>query len=87
MNNRPVKKYRSGNFSGAIWLNEKEHEGAIVGFKSLTLTRSWKDKTQNVWRNEHINFRKSDIPKIQAIIGKLHEEIFLADEEEGEKDE
>jgi len=78
MNNKPIKKYRSSNFSGAVWFNEREVDGAKVGFKTLTLTRSWKEKTEDVWKNEHINFRKSDIPKIMSIMNKLQEDIFLS---------
>ncbi|RME54803.1 hypothetical protein D6777_02610 [Candidatus Woesearchaeota archaeon] len=83
--NKPIKKYKSGNFSGVIWMNEREVDGAKVGFKTLTLTRSWKDKEQAIWRNEHLNFRRSDIPKIMAIMNKLQEDLFLS--EEGDDDE
>ncbi|MEA3378224.1 MAG: hypothetical protein U9Q69_01155 [Nanoarchaeota archaeon] len=86
MSNSPLKKYRSANFSGVIWLNEKEIDGAKVEFKTMTLTRSWKDKDKNIWRNESINFRKSDVPKIFAIMNKLQETIFLGNEG-GEKHE
>lgn len=78
--NRPIKKYKSGNFSGAVWLNERQIDGATVGFKTLTLTRSWKDKDQNLWKNENLNFRKSDIPKIMALMHKIQEDIFLTNE-------
>lgn len=77
MANKPIKKYKSMNFSGVVWSNEKELNGAKVEFKTLTLTRSWKDKDKDIWRNESINFRKTDIPKILVIMNKLQEEIYL----------
>ena len=43
----PSSALKSGNISGALWFNEREiKEGVKVGFKTVTLRRSWKDKKE-----------------------------------------
>lgn len=83
MTNQPMKKWKSGNISGAIWVNEKDVKGATVSFKTASITRSWK-KEGDVWRSENINFRRQDLPKIISILNEMQRELFLA---EGENDE
>jgi hypothetical protein len=73
---QPLKNFRSGNFNGAVWLNEKEVDGATVNFRTISLRRSWKDKDAT-WRDETINMRRQDIPKVMAILNKLQEEMYL----------
>lgn len=82
----PIKKWRSGNISGAIWNNEREVNGTTVSFKTASLRRSWK-KEGDVWREENINFRRSDLPKISTILNEIQRELFLADEDGGDEDE
>ncbi len=48
-NNPPIKKYRHGRVSCAIWQNE--HEGEP--FFTCSLTGSYKDKTTGEWRDSH----------------------------------
>ena len=55
MANRPIKKFKSGSIEAAIWFNERERNGEIVGFKTVSLRRSWKDNKTNIWRDEVIN--------------------------------
>ena len=83
MVNKPLKSWRSGNISGAIWVNEKEANGTTVSFKTASLRRAWK-KDGDVWRDETLNFRRQDIPKIASILNEIQRELFLADSEEGE---
>jgi hypothetical protein len=88
MANRPIKKWRSGNVEAAIWLNEKEKNGTKIEFKTLSLTRNWKKKDDNVWRSDVLNLRRMDIPKIMILLQKAQEELFLAEEpREKEKEE
>ena len=84
MANRPIKNYRAGNVSGAVWFNEREVNGNIVGFKTLSIRRSWMDKEKNIWRDETLNLRRNDIAKVLVILNKIQEDLFLADEHKGE---
>ena len=78
----PVKTYRSGSIQGAVWMNEREKEGQIFGFKTASLKRSWFDKEKNTWMNESMNLRKQDVTKALLILGKLQEDLLLNVEDE-----
>jgi len=81
--NLPIKKWRSGNISGALWLNEREVNGAKLGFKTASLRRSWK-KEGDVWRDEILNLRRQDIPKIMTILQEMQKELFLSNDKDEE---
>jgi len=84
MGNRPIKKFKAGGIEAAIWFNEREVDGNVVGFKTATLRRSWKDNKQNIWRDEVINLRKGDIGKALVVLNKVNEELLLKDEDKSE---
>ncbi len=87
MVNKPIKKFKSGNIEAAIWVNEKEFNGGLVEFKTVSLNRSYKKKGEEIWRNEIINLRKGDIPKIMLVLQKAQEELLLNQEQNEEGDE
>lgn len=76
----PIKKFVSGNMQGAIWLNSKEIDGNKTEYKTISLTRSYKKKDEDVWRNEILNIRRGDLPKLMTILHKLREEVYLVDQ-------
>ena len=85
--NLPVKKYRSGSIEGVVWANKrKRDDGSEIEFKTATIRRSWKDKDQDIWREEKINLRKMDLPKLAVILHKLQHELYL-NAQEGDHDE
>lgn len=84
---QPIKRYRAGNISGAVWLNEREVNGNIVGFKTVSLRRSWKDKEKDLWRDETLNMRKQDLAKLQVILHEMQKDILLAEEKVAEEKE
>jgi hypothetical protein len=87
MGNQPLKTWRSGNISGALWFNEREiKDGVKVGFKTVTLRRSWKDKKE-VWRDETLSIRRQDLPKILTIVHQMMNELYLTEKEEAEGNE
>ena len=86
MSNLPLKKWKSGNISGAIWVNEREVNGAKVSFKTASIARSWK-KEGDVWRSESLNFRRQDVPKLISILHEMQRELFLTEAEESEENE
>ena len=85
MANRPIKQYKAGNISGAIWFNEKEKDNQILGFKTVSIRRSWKDK-KDIWRDETINLRRQDLPKLLTIIHQMMSELYLTEKEENENE-
>ncbi|MBS3108073.1 hypothetical protein J4468_04120 [Candidatus Woesearchaeota archaeon] len=80
--NKPVKKFKSGSIEGCIWENKKAINGSEVIFKTASLTRRWKKNNEDIWHSDVINIRKSDIPKLQAVLNKLHEELYLNSDED-----
>ena len=87
MANRPIKKWRSGNLEVAIWLNERINNDTKVEFKTLSLTRNWKKKDDDVWRSDVMNLRRMDIPKVMILLQKAQEELFLTSQEHEDKKE
>lgn len=75
---KPIKKYNSGNFSVAIWLNQKDIEGSKINFKTLTLTKSWKDK-EGTWRYENINLKRKDLSNVRILIEKTMQDLYLSE--------
>ena len=86
MSNQPLRKWRSGNISGAVWLNEKDVNGTKVNFKTASLRRSWK-KEGDIWRDEVLNFRRQDLPKLLSIINEMQRELYLGESKGGVEDE
>ena len=87
MGNMPLKTWKSGNISGALWFNEREiKEGVKVGFKTVTLRRSWKDK-KDLWRDETLSLRRQDLPKIITVVNEMMKELYLTEKEEAEGNE
>lgn len=87
MANRPIKKWRSGNFEVAIWLNERVSGDAKVEFKTASLTRNWKRKDEDTWRSDVINLRRMDIPKALILLQKAQEELYLSEDSKREDDD
>ncbi len=84
-NNLPIKKWRSGSIDGAVWLNKHKKGNEEIEFKTATLRRCWKDRDQDLWRDEKLNLRKADIQRAILILQKIHEEMLLSDG--GDEDE
>jgi hypothetical protein len=75
----PIKSIKSGNFEGSIWKNEKEIEGGIVEFKTVTVRKTWRDNS-NILREQRINLRKNDVERMILILKKVQEYLLLEDE-------
>ncbi|MFH1592849.1 MAG: hypothetical protein ABIB47_05790 [Candidatus Woesearchaeota archaeon] len=89
MANQPTKKFRISNWEGVVWDNKKEMNGTEIQYKTVTLSRSYKKKGEDIWRNEVINnIRLNDIAKIRAILDRLQDFLYFeAREQEKEAEE
>jgi hypothetical protein len=76
----PVKKFKATNFEASVWENERDFQNATVSYKTVTLRKTWKDKT-NTTRDQHLNLRKQDVEKALVLLRKIQEYLIL----EGEK--
>ncbi len=80
----PIKKWRAGNIEIAVWLNKREVDGVEVEFKTLSLSRSYKKRGEDTWRNDVINLRRGDIPKMLVVLQKAQEELLLSNRSDAE---
>ena len=82
--NLPIQKFKAGNVEVAIWSNKRDVEGAQVEFKTVSLSRSYRKKGEDVWRNDNINMRRNDLQKAILVLQKAQESLLLTDKEEEE---
>ncbi|HIJ98742.1 TPA: hypothetical protein H1005_02270 [archaeon] len=80
MENRPIKKFRSGNIEAAIWSNTKDDNGQAIEFKTVSISRGWKQEDK--WHNSQIHLRRNDIQKVILVLQKAQEDLFLNSLEE-----
>lgn len=78
--NLPEKKFRAGAVVATIWQNQGTNkEGQVVGFKTVSLQRRYKDKEGN-WKSAG-SFRVSDLPKAALVMQKAYEYLVLKEKE------
>lgn len=83
--NRPVKKWRAGNIEAALWVNRREVDGADVEFKTVSLSRNYKKRGEEIWRSDVINsLRRNDLQKAILVLQKAQEALILHEEASGE---
>ena len=76
---KPIKKYRSGNFELAFWENERAFNDSLVTFQTMSLSRTYKKKGDETWRHEIIHIRRMDLPKMLVLLQKGMEDLYLVD--------
>lgn len=86
MGQRPIKKWKAGAIEAAIFENEKEVNGNLVGFKTVSFSRSYKKKGEDIWRNEVIHMRRTDLPKAILVLEKAQEDLLLNPDKLEEED-
>ena len=87
MGNRPSKEWKIGSIKAVIWENEREINDMVVGFKTVSVSRSFKKKDEDVWRSEVINLRRNDLQKMILVLQKAQEYLLLEAKEDGEDNE
>jgi len=76
----PLKKYKAGSISCALWENEATVNGQRVTLLKATVERRYRDKDGN-WKSTG-SFGRNDIPLVQYVLGKACEAMI----EEGRND-
>jgi len=88
MGNRPIHKVRISSWEASVWDNVKKMNGMELGYKTVSLSRGYRKKDEDIWRSEIINnIRRQDIPKVIAILTKIQDYLFFEvgkSKEEGE---
>jgi len=80
----PLKKFRSGALSVAIWENETlGDDGQPRSFKTVSFERSYKDKNGE-WKSSN-SLRVNDLPKAALILSKAYEYLVLTGADDAEE--
>ena len=69
---RPAQVFPLGRIRATIWANEAENQE--VWF-NVTLSRSYKDKDENEWRDTS-SFRRDDLPIVSKAIDMAYDWIW-----------
>lgn len=86
MANQPIKKFRISTWEGVVWENKKSINGGEIEYKTVTISRGYRKKDEDIWRSEVINnIRLNDIAKLQVILGKLQDFLFFEARQEKEE--
>ena len=81
--NMPINKFKAGNIEAAVWSNKKEINGATVEFKTVSLSRSYIKKGEDMWRNDVINsLRRNDLQKVILVLQKAQEALILTEQDD-----
>ena len=75
MGNQPIEKFRCGTIECAIWNNEKQRDGDVLEFKTVSLRKSWKKDDQ--WHDSTIQLRRNDLQKVVLVLQKAQESLLL----------
>jgi hypothetical protein len=77
----PLKSFRSGALSVAIWENENlSPDGLVQSYKTVTFERRYKDRNGE-WKSTN-SLRVNDLPKATLILSKAYEYLILTGEDE-----
>ena len=82
---QPVKEFRAGAISAAVWRNEIERNGRTITQHSVQLQKRYRDPESGEWRDSSSLF-PNDLPKAQLLLAKAFEYICLKQGEEDNAD-
>ncbi len=84
--NLPEKKFKAGAVEATIWANEFEKDGKKGIYKSISLSRNYKDRRTGDWKQTN-SFRTNDLPKALLVLQKAYEHLSLNDTESIEEED
>lgn len=83
---KPIKKFRAGNITAAIWENTSQKDGKTSTFNTVTFQRSYVDKKDDQWKNTE-QMRRNDLPKLALVINKCYEYIVTQNNSKTEEED
>ena len=72
--NQPLKKFRAGQVSCALWENEVMMNGKAVTLLKATIERRYKDKNGD-WKSGN-SFGRNEIPLVKYCLDKAFETMI-----------
>jgi hypothetical protein len=81
--NIPEAKFSTGAIQATISSNPIEKDGQLSSFRTIVLTRRYKDKEDN-WKSTS-SLRVNDIPKATLVLNKAYEYLVLSQQDLSEE--
>ena len=72
----PIKTFKCGGVSAAIFKNTIEHEGKTFDTHNVQIQRTYKDKDGSFQHTS--SFRETDLPKVALVAQKAYEHLTMA---------
>ena len=73
--NAPEKKFRAGAIAATVWKNDTQKDGKPVSYKTVSLQRSYKDKSGQ-WQHT-TSMRVTDLPRATLVLEEAYKYIVL----------
>jgi hypothetical protein len=73
--NGPEKRFIAGNISATIWANNKVIDGKTIPVMTVSVQKSYKDKT-GAWKQTG-TLLAADLPKAKLVIEKAYEHLAM----------
>lgn len=78
---RPVKEFRAGTISAAIWEKAVTINGRSVPQHSIRIQKRYKDERSGEWKTTTY-FRLEDMPRLALVANKVFEYVTLREIDE-----
>ena len=70
-NRKPVRRFKAGSVSAAIWAAQVDKNGRTVTRYSVRIEKRYRDREGN-FQTSH-TFFPNDLPRVQLVTGKAYE--------------
>ena len=72
--NKPIRTFRCGSITAAIWSDSKAINHEIVEMHSIRIDKAYKDGDE--WKNTH-TFAAEDLPKVALVADEAYRYLRL----------
>ena len=74
--NKPVKKFRAGRVTAAVFRHEHTKDDRQVVSHSVNVELRYRDKKTDVWKTSEYYYAE-DLPRLRLVLEKAYEFIVL----------
>ena len=75
---KPIRKFRNGRISAAIWENQKLYDGEETQVYNIKVSKSYTDKEGKWHTTDSLNV--SEIPKAISVLAEAYRALTVIDE-------
>jgi hypothetical protein len=74
----PVREFRAGTISAAVWSNTETRDGKSIPQHSIRVQKRYRDERTGEWKTTSY-FRPDDMPRLALVAQKVFEYVILRD--------